>query len=640
MALIIFFLYRLYYRSDETQSKLEHTQNDAPIDLTLSPIEPKVQKVIPSYYLEVESQTPPFEALPVEVPLVEVKSQPPLIEEDCYSLPGIDILDIPENFGISESIEANQPSTLWNWNSFLDKVSSTCGNNPRDNSISYFDIGQNYSCLVGGGIGSGKSTLLHNIICNTAANYSPSEVELLLLDFKEGTEFTIYDQLPHVKVLVTASDISLGLSSLEFVDKEIKRRGLLFKKSGHKDFKEYRNADAGLMPRWLVVIDEFQTLFYDHLIARQAEPLLDNLVRKGRAFGINFILSTQSLLGVNIAESTLSQLGTRIALRMPERDASRFLAHDNTVPASFTVPGMAVYNDNNGFVDANKIIQTFPIEKEYIQYVVKTSAIKYPCKDDRFILDGAAFVKLPLNQTKESITSDKINQILFRPGVPLDLSGKPAILKFNKKLPERLCVLGYDESKWDAVLRSWVCQFSQSVNNAKITIFDFSEELNNIELPLPNLDLEIISDHIEIENKIKALTESFEITQTTSDEVNHMLCFFDIGSARVLRRKNIDLITKQEIENPIKSQVIQLINFGPSAKFQITVFSKRSIQIEESLKKEYDTPVRADHFDYQIITEANESRDSNAQSLSEHNAYVVDNVLGENRKVILYNCEE
>ncbi|MEQ1765980.1 MAG: hypothetical protein ABL859_01005, partial [Methylotenera sp.] len=238
------------------------------------------------------------------------------------------------------------------------------------------------------------------------------------------------------------------------------------------------------------------------------------------------------------------------------------------------------------------------------------------------------------------ITSDKINQILFRPGVPLDLSGKPAILKFNKKLPERLCVLGYDESKWDAVLRSWVCQFSQSVNNAKITIFDFSEELNNIELPLPNLDLEIISDHIEIENKIKALTESFEITQTTSDEVNHMLCFFDIGSARVLRRKNIDLITKQEIENPIKSQVIQLINFGPSAKFQITVFSKRSIQIEESLKKEYDTPVRADHFDYQIITEANESRDSNAQSLSEHNAYVVDNVLGENRKVILYNCEE
>ncbi|MEQ1768071.1 MAG: hypothetical protein ABL859_11625 [Methylotenera sp.] len=113
MALIIFFLYRLYYRSDETQSKLEHTQNDAPIDLTLSPIEPKVQKVIPSYYLEVESQTPPFEALPVEVPLVEVKSQPPLIEEDCYSLPGIDILDIPENFGISESIEANQPSTLF-----------------------------------------------------------------------------------------------------------------------------------------------------------------------------------------------------------------------------------------------------------------------------------------------------------------------------------------------------------------------------------------------------------------------------------------------------------------------------------------------------------------------------------------------
>ena len=580
-------------------------------------------------------------SVPIKKGLRSKAKKIPLFDYSLPTLLPLHLLDEPSRTARrSIPITAESASAQWDWSAFLSRVllgRDLATDIYGDGLVSFFDIGKNYSCLVGGGIGSGKSTLLHNIICSTVMNYSTDEVNLLLLDFKEGTEFTLYSELPHVRVLVTASDVTLGLSALNYIENEIKRRGKIFKSNGLKDFKEYREAGLATMPRWLVIVDEFQMLFYDHAVARKAEPLLDNLVRKGRAFGINFVLSTQSLLGVNIAESTLSQLGTRIALRMQERDASRFLAPDNTVPSTFTAAGMAVYNSNNGFKDSNKIIQIFPLPKSLIKHVVNYAAAKYAYGNDRFILDGASFARLPLIDDSNPNEFDKLKQISFIPGVPLDLNGNPVLLKFNKNFPERLCILGYDSDKWSAILNSWILQFSRATLKPKVTIFDFSEELTNLEFLPVNLDLEIISDHDAIESRLKDLNNTLENSHSVINNLGHMLCFFDIGAARVLRKKIFDPLTKHEIESLSRSNAINIINLGPSEKFQITVFSKRATQIEETLKQGYDSPVRSGQFDYQIIVDSEEVTDSNDRSLSEHNAFVVDNVLNESRKVILYN---
>ena len=42
--------------------------------------------------------------------------------------------------------------------------------------------------LIAGATGSGKSNLLHVLICNACARYSPEELNLYLLDFKDGVE--------------------------------------------------------------------------------------------------------------------------------------------------------------------------------------------------------------------------------------------------------------------------------------------------------------------------------------------------------------------------------------------------------------------------------------------------------------------
>ena len=78
----------------------------------------------------------------------------------------------------------------------------------NSSEVQYFVLGHSdgtsdvpHHCLVGGATGSGKTVLLHDIICNGAWFYSPEALQFVLLDYKEGTEFKVYEHLPHVRVL-------------------------------------------------------------------------------------------------------------------------------------------------------------------------------------------------------------------------------------------------------------------------------------------------------------------------------------------------------------------------------------------------------------------------------------------------------
>ena len=87
--------------------------------------------------------------------------------------------------------------------------------------------GTRQHALVAGKTGSGKSTLFHVIITNLALWCSPEEVEFYLVDFKKGVEFKTYatHKLPHARVIAIESDREFGLSVLQRVDDELKRRG-------------------------------------------------------------------------------------------------------------------------------------------------------------------------------------------------------------------------------------------------------------------------------------------------------------------------------------------------------------------------------------------------------------------------------
>jgi len=230
--------------------------------------------------------------------------------------------------------------------------------------LQYLALGQGtrQHGLIAGKTGSGKSTLFHVIITNLALWCSPDQVEFYLVDFKKGVEFKCYatNKLPHARVIAIESDREFGLSVLQRVDDELKRRGDLFRKLGAQDIAGYKRAGGTeAMPRVLLLIDEFQELFVeDDRVSQGASLLLDRIVRQGRAFGIHVVLGSQTLGGAyTLARATIGQMVVRIALQCNEADAYLIMNEDNPAPRLISRPGEAIYNDEGGALQGNSPFQ-------------------------------------------------------------------------------------------------------------------------------------------------------------------------------------------------------------------------------------------------------------------------------------------
>jgi len=236
--------------------------------------------------------------------------------------------------------------------------------------LQYLSIGKGtrQHALIAGKTGSGKSTLFHVIITNLALWCSPEQVEFYLVDFKKGVEFKSYatHRLPHAKVVAIESDREFGLSVLQRLDDELKRRGELFRKLGVQDVAGYKRAGGTEpMPRCLLMIDEFQEFFVeDDRVSQAANLLLDRIVRQGRAFGIHCLLGSQTLGGAyTLARTTIGQMVIRIALQCNEADAYLIMDENNPAPRLLSRPGEGIYNDMAGMMEANSPFQAVWIDE-------------------------------------------------------------------------------------------------------------------------------------------------------------------------------------------------------------------------------------------------------------------------------------
>ncbi len=285
--------------------------------------------------------------------------------------------------------------------------------------------------LVAGKTGSGKSTLLHALITNLALCYGPDEIELYLIDFKKGVEFKTYatHKLPHARVIAVESEREFGLSVLQRLDAELKRRGDLFRNAGVQDIKGYREQGAAVtMPRIMLIVDEFQEFFVeDDRVAQEAALLLDRLVRQGRAFGLHVLLGSQTLGGAySLARSTIDQMAVRIALQCSEADAGLILSKDNNAARLLSRPGEAIYNDANGLVEGNDIFQVCWLADE---------------RREKYLASAAKLAE-------QRHFRPKAPPVIFEGNVPSDLAAQPKLKELlhqpAPKMPPRelVCWLG------------------------------------------------------------------------------------------------------------------------------------------------------------------------------------------------------
>ncbi|WP_305876047.1 FtsK/SpoIIIE domain-containing protein [Helicobacter pylori] len=211
-----------------------------------------------------------------------------------------------------------------------------------------FEIGnaQNHT-LICGRSGSGKSNFLHVLIQNLAFYYAPNEVQLFLLDYKEGVEFNAYTDpiLEHARLVSVASSVGFGVSFLSWLCGEMEKRSNLFKQFNVKDLSDYRKHEK--MPRLIVVIDEFQVLFSGNSTKEKesVERSLNTLLKKGRSYGVHLILATQTMRGGEIDSSIKAQIANRIALPMDAEDSTKIL--DDNVACELVRPE-GIFNNNGG----------------------------------------------------------------------------------------------------------------------------------------------------------------------------------------------------------------------------------------------------------------------------------------------------
>jgi DNA segregation ATPase FtsK/SpoIIIE, S-DNA-T family len=207
--------------------------------------------------------------------------------------------------------------------------------------------------LVGGDVRMGKTNLLHVLISQLALRYPPEELELYLLDFKE-VEFDAYltERLPHARAITSRTDREFGLSMLRRFHEEIERRARLCREAKVTDLPDYRRETRQVLPRALVIMDEFQVLFSEEdRLAREAGRLLADIAKRGAAFGLHLLLATQSPGGPLAAylRPVYEQMALRIALGCTQPSVSQaILGEGNDAATRLVRAGDAIYNDRRG----------------------------------------------------------------------------------------------------------------------------------------------------------------------------------------------------------------------------------------------------------------------------------------------------
>lgn len=222
-----------------------------------------------------------------------------------------------------------------------------------------------YHTLVTGMIGSGKSTLLHTLIMGLLMKYSPEDVQIYLMDFKDGVEFKVYTEynLKNFRAISIDTEPEFGLAVLKKIEAEMQARNNIFKEEGCRGLEGYRRemAEKGNphhgMPRTILIIDEFQEAFgrSDDPVMSEAAEIIKRLTLVGRAPAIYLIMATQDIKNAAaLPETVYNQFETRIALKSSP-DSARIILPDNPMADQLINldKGVAIFNASAGNKDHN-----------------------------------------------------------------------------------------------------------------------------------------------------------------------------------------------------------------------------------------------------------------------------------------------
>jgi type VII secretion EssC-like protein len=272
---------------------------------------------------------------------------------DLQGVSSVDDLPIQKKWA-----ESCQPTREWPQVTFGMMI----GNKPATLLFEQ-NVGSGVHGLVAGTTGTGKSQLLKTLIIGLAANYDPSIVNFVLVDYKGGTTFESLRELPHTVDVITNLHGQAGNRAFTAMRAELNRRNDILRDASVDDIGQYHERDyhnsGESLPHLFIIIDEFAQMLKER---PEFKDQLDTIARLGRSAGVHLILATQRPSGV-VSEQIRANIKFRICLRVETADDSReLLGRTDAFFLPPNIPGRAylqVGNENVSLVQVAQVGEVY-----------------------------------------------------------------------------------------------------------------------------------------------------------------------------------------------------------------------------------------------------------------------------------------
>ncbi|WP_315134881.1 FtsK/SpoIIIE domain-containing protein [uncultured Actinomyces sp.] len=323
--------------------------------------------------------------------------------------------------------------------------------------------------LIGGAVGQGKSNLLLDIVYSLAVRYPPEELTMLLLDYKRGLEFARFapdedgqNWLPHVSVLSLESDQEFGVAVLDYVRQELERRSELFKDAGASSIVAYRRTTGEVMPRMLVIIDEFHVMFEgDDDLVDQAVAITETIAKQGRAYGIHLLLASQTVSGISglraKGDSIFAQFPLRMSLKNTAQESEAILSQHNRAAAELTYRGEVVLNRNFGHDPAGSNVRgTAAWAQSEVMAVLQQGLWSRGHAAPPLVFLGAEEARWPTAHLERLRGTGAPSAPRLWLGRPVAVSDVPSVLELDTDVDQGVVLVGSGEELAGAVMGSAV----------------------------------------------------------------------------------------------------------------------------------------------------------------------------------------
>ena len=309
-------------------------------------------------------------------------------------------------------------------------------------------VNQRHNALITGAVGQGKSNLISVIVHSLCSRYSPEELELYLLDFKEGVTLQPLSgsdgpALPHARVLGLEADREFGLSVLRELFDLYRSRLRTFKASGVQGLHEYRRLpERPAMPRIVLVVDEFQMMLGERdRVTEEVAELLIRGVRLFRAAGIHVILASQTI-GGNVAlmgaagDGLFSQIPVRLALKNSVTESRATLEARNEAAAHLRSREVIV-NCEYGIPSASRKTSIAWADPDLMRRLRQEWGNRRAATVSPFVFNGeqrrCVLDDLPVSPVQG-------NPVVML-GVRVDVTGSPMAIPFSRAVGRNVAIL-------------------------------------------------------------------------------------------------------------------------------------------------------------------------------------------------------